>query len=87
MSSKIALIKDYDLQNINKYVSNIYNYGLSKLCMILFTLELAKNIEGTGVTTYSLHPGSVATDILKLKPGFVSSLLKIAGKFIKVFTT
>jgi NAD(P)-dependent dehydrogenase (short-subunit alcohol dehydrogenase family) len=36
-------------------------YGRSKLANILFTAELAKRIEGTGVTANSLHPGSVAT--------------------------
>lgn len=36
-------------------------YGRSKLANILFTAELAKRLEGTGVTANSLHPGSVAT--------------------------
>ena len=36
-------------------------YGRSKLANILFTTELAKRLEGTGVTVNSLHPGSVAT--------------------------
>jgi len=36
-------------------------YGRSKLANILFTSELAKRLDGTGVTANSLHPGSVAT--------------------------
>jgi len=36
-------------------------YGRSKLANILFTVELAKRLEGTGVTANSLHPGSVST--------------------------
>lgn len=32
-------------------------YRQSKLCNVLFTRELAKRLQGTGVTTYSLHPG------------------------------
>jgi NAD(P)-dependent dehydrogenase (short-subunit alcohol dehydrogenase family) len=36
-------------------------YGESKLANILFTLELARRLEGTGVTTYCFHPGLVAT--------------------------
>lgn len=36
-------------------------YGVSKLCNILFTRELARRIAGTGVTASCLHPGFVAT--------------------------
>jgi NAD(P)-dependent dehydrogenase (short-subunit alcohol dehydrogenase family) len=36
-------------------------YGRSKLANILFTVELAKRLGGTGVTANSLHPGVVAT--------------------------
>lgn len=36
-------------------------YGITKLCNILFTRELARRICGTGVTANCLHPGFVAT--------------------------
>jgi NAD(P)-dependent dehydrogenase (short-subunit alcohol dehydrogenase family) len=36
-------------------------YGKSKLANILFTVELARRLDGTGVTANSLHPGTVAT--------------------------
>jgi NAD(P)-dependent dehydrogenase (short-subunit alcohol dehydrogenase family) len=36
-------------------------YGRSKLANILFTTELARRLEGTGVTANALHPGLVAT--------------------------
>jgi NAD(P)-dependent dehydrogenase (short-subunit alcohol dehydrogenase family) len=36
-------------------------YGRSKLCNILFTRELARRLEGTGVVAICLHPGVVAT--------------------------
>lgn len=36
-------------------------YGDSKLANILFTYELARRLEGTGVTANCLHPGAVAT--------------------------
>lgn len=36
-------------------------YGTSKLCNILFAKELARRLDGTGVTAFSLHPGTVRT--------------------------
>jgi len=36
-------------------------YGRSKLANIYFTTELARRLEGTGVTSNCLHPGTVAT--------------------------
>lgn len=38
-------------------------YGQSKLANVLFTKELARKLEGTGVTANCLHPGVVSTPI------------------------
>jgi NAD(P)-dependent dehydrogenase (short-subunit alcohol dehydrogenase family) len=38
------------------------NYGQAKLALILFTYELARRLEGTGVTVNALHPGLVASN-------------------------
>lgn len=38
-------------------------YGRSKLANILFTQELARRLEGTGVTANSLHPGNVHSNL------------------------
>ena len=38
-------------------------YAQSKLANILFTKELARKGEGSGVTCYALHPGVIATDL------------------------
>ena len=37
-------------------------YGASKLANILFTYELARRLEGTGVTVNAVHPGFVHTN-------------------------
>ncbi|XP_072514840.1 dehydrogenase/reductase SDR family member 13 [Salminus brasiliensis] len=38
-------------------------YSNSKLCNVLFTHELARRLENTNVTCYSLHPGAIKTEI------------------------
>ena len=40
-------------------------YGRSKLCNILFTYELARRLEDSGVTVNALHPGLVRTNIAR----------------------
>jgi NAD(P)-dependent dehydrogenase (short-subunit alcohol dehydrogenase family) len=42
--------------------TGIVTYGQSKLANILFTYELARRLEGTGVTVNTLHPGVVGTN-------------------------
>lgn len=61
--------------DLDKFVENFSNYELSKLCNILFTIELARRLEGTGVTAYSLHPGVIKTEIMR----YSGSFLKIAS--------
>lgn len=39
-----------------------FTYGNSKLANLLFTFELARRLEGSGVTVNALHPGVVATN-------------------------
>ncbi|XP_041853723.1 retinol dehydrogenase 13-like [Melanotaenia boesemani] len=41
------------------------SYGQSKLANVLFTRELANRLQGTGVTTYSLHPGIIRTELAR----------------------
>ncbi len=50
-----------DLQGEKKF-SGWRAYGQSKLAMILFTHELAKKLDGTGVSVNSAHPGVVRTN-------------------------
>jgi NAD(P)-dependent dehydrogenase (short-subunit alcohol dehydrogenase family) len=51
-----------DLQAERRYRS-MGVYGRSKLANILFTYELAKRLEGSGVTVNCLHPGAVGTQL------------------------
>jgi NAD(P)-dependent dehydrogenase (short-subunit alcohol dehydrogenase family) len=46
-------------------------YGQSKLANVLFTRELARRLAGTGVAANAVHPGVVATHIVRGAPFFV----------------
>ena len=56
-------------------------YGHSKLCNILFTRELARRLQGTGVTANCLHPGFVATHFGDQSGGLISRLIWLAKFF------
>jgi retinol dehydrogenase 12 len=50
-------------------------YAVSKLCNVLFSSELASRLDGTGVHSYALHPGVVASDIWRRIPWPVRPLV------------
>jgi NAD(P)-dependent dehydrogenase (short-subunit alcohol dehydrogenase family) len=50
-------------------------YGQSKLANVLFALELAEKLRHTSVTSNVLHPGGVATDIVRDMPWLIRKLL------------
>jgi NAD(P)-dependent dehydrogenase (short-subunit alcohol dehydrogenase family) len=50
-------------------------YARSKLGNVLFAKELARRLQGKGVTSNSLHPGAVATNIWSGAPGWAKPLL------------
>jgi NAD(P)-dependent dehydrogenase (short-subunit alcohol dehydrogenase family) len=52
-------------------------YARSKLANILFANELARRLAGTGVTSNSLHPGAVATNIWSGAPGWAKPIINI----------
>ena len=56
-----ATIQFDDLMSEKDYNGNRAN-NQAKLALILFTYELARRLDGTGVTANCLHPGAVATD-------------------------
>ena len=57
-------------------------YGRSKLANALFSLELAKRLAGTGVTSNAIHPGLVKTNIARTAPLVVRRAFDLLGGFI-----
>lgn len=62
-----------DIQCQKNY-SGFSAYSQSKLCNVLFTYELARRLEGSGVTVNALHPGFVASEFGK-NNGFLMRLV------------
>jgi NAD(P)-dependent dehydrogenase (short-subunit alcohol dehydrogenase family) len=46
----------------SRFARGFRRYGQTKLANIVFTMELARRLEGTGVDAYCYHPGNVATN-------------------------
>ena len=64
-----------NLQGERNYSPSAYDN--SKLANILFTMELARLLEGTGVTVNALHPGFVATGFAKNNGRVIAALVSI----------
>ena len=65
-SAAYSFVKGVQFDDL-EYESTSYKtfkvYGHSKLCNILWTRQLAKQLEGTGVTVNCVHPGAVSTGL------------------------
>jgi len=69
-----------DLQSERGY-AGMTVYGRSKLANILFTRELARRLEGSGVTVNAVHPGAVATGFAQ-NNGVLSRLVMFLGRAV-----
>jgi NAD(P)-dependent dehydrogenase (short-subunit alcohol dehydrogenase family) len=56
---------DSDPQFRKRRYQPLVAYGASKLANILHTKALVRRLAGSGVTPYCLHPGVIATDLVK----------------------
>lgn len=66
---------DYDLFKV---------YGTSKLANVLFTRQLAKEVKGSNIQVFSVHPGGVQSELGRYFPYPINHLIKNVGQlFIK----
>ena len=68
-----------NLQGERKY-GGVAAYNNSKLANVLFTRELARRLEGSGVTANCLHPGAVGTQIFRRLPKPLEWLIRAVTK-------
>ena len=71
---------DFDSLRGERKYGGIAAYGQSKLANVLFTYEMARRLDGTGVTVNCLHPGVIRT-------GFGHNNSGIWGALFGVFHT
>ncbi|OPX44376.1 (S)-1-phenylethanol dehydrogenase [Ruminiclostridium hungatei] len=70
--------------NLTRGYNVMSAYGQSKLANLLFTRELARRLEGTGITVNCAHPGAVATSMgVDRKTGFGKSLTGLLKPFFQ----
>lgn len=79
VASDAHMMGSLDLDNIQKGGFNAYSQ--SKLMNIMFTYELARRLEGTGVTANALHPGFVNTGFGRNNTGLMKLAISVATLF------
>lgn len=72
---------DFDDLQLAKNFSGVRAYGASKLCNILFTRELARQLAGAGVTANCMHPGFVASRFASESGGIIQMISGLAKLF------
>ena len=72
-----------DLQNEKQY-SSWRAYSQSKLANIYFTYELARRLQGSGVTANCLHPGFVASRFGDDNGGWIGFVLGAAKSLLAI---
>lgn len=65
------------IKSKTKTTTTLDEYAQSKLANVLFTKELARRWADSGITTYALHPGVVATDVWRGVPAVLRWLPKL----------
>jgi NAD(P)-dependent dehydrogenase (short-subunit alcohol dehydrogenase family) len=72
---------DFDDLQSEQHYSGWKAYGQSKLANVMFTYELARRVQGRGVTVNAVHPGVVRTNFGS-SGGFVRFGARIAAPFL-----
>jgi NAD(P)-dependent dehydrogenase (short-subunit alcohol dehydrogenase family) len=71
-----------DIQFTRRSYNGISAYRQSKLANILFTKELARKLEGSGVTANCFHPGGVRTNLSQGNPWYYKLAWSAATPFL-----
>ncbi len=76
---------DLDLDDLGydrRSFASMSVYGATKLANVLWSAELARRLEGTGVTANCLHPGVIASGLANAGPGWMRIGIKLISPFL-----
>ena len=73
---------DFDNLQFTHGYSGFGAYGVSKLCNVLWSGELALRLEGAGVSSNCIHPGAVNTGFGDNAKGLIGALLGLGKRFM-----
>lgn len=84
VSSSVHAGADIDLEDLNgrkKKYRALSAYSMSKIANLLFTYEIARQLNGSGVTVNAVHPGLVKTNLGRGGRSFSSRVWQIVNSF------
>jgi NAD(P)-dependent dehydrogenase (short-subunit alcohol dehydrogenase family) len=70
-----------DLQMERRYLG-VRQYCNTKLMNLLFAFELSRRLQGSGVTSNAVHPGTIASGFARQGAGWFGVLARIARPFL-----
>ncbi len=73
---------DFDDLQAERSFGGFKTYGRSKLCNILWNRELARHLDGSGVTANAFHPGGVATRLGQTDAAWTKVVSKVLSLFM-----
>jgi NAD(P)-dependent dehydrogenase (short-subunit alcohol dehydrogenase family) len=76
-------VLDFDDLQMQHHYRGYEAYANTKLMNIMFTYELARRLEGRGVTANCLHPGVIRTGLMRGVSPVLHTLWQSLGKFFK----
>jgi retinol dehydrogenase 14 len=68
LSAPSTVKLDFDDLQAERRFRALTAFGASKAADLLLTFELARRLEGTGVTANAIHPGLARTDLMRQAP-------------------
>ncbi|RIA80797.1 hypothetical protein C1645_881960 [Glomus cerebriforme] len=81
---------EIDFENLNlekgAYWHFLKGYGNTKLMNVIIAKELARIVQNENITTYSLHPGVIKTNITHMNSGPVTFCLIVIAKMFGLTT-